>query len=293
MIFWKWLKFYRYNMIAVVYSGSKTAFWQIAKDGQTIAECTMPGINPCLNDEKMILQGLNRNTTLINNAERIKKIYVFAAGATSPSRIKELEDTLTLFFKNSKVVVKDDLYGAALAACYNNSGIVSVLGSGSNCAYFDGKHAEHNNFGLGFLLGDEGSSNYLGKKLLKAFMQGKLPTDLNRDFELKYNLDRPLILEKIYKKSMPQLFLSNFFDFFVEWRNHPCILEIIDEAFETYFNTYLLPTMKLHPGKDIHFVGTVAGSFQNRLQVAAEKFDIKITSVTTEPIYNLLKYYLN
>jgi N-acetylglucosamine kinase-like BadF-type ATPase len=275
-------------MIAVVYSGSKTACWQIAKDGQTIADCTMPGINPCLNDQKTILQGLNRNTTLINNAERIKKIYAFAAGATSPDRIKELEGTLTLFFKNSKVVVKDDLYGAALAACYNNTGIVSVLGSGSNCAYFDGKLPEHNNFGLGYLLGDEGSSNYLGKKLLKAFIQGKLPADLHKDFELKYNLDRPLILEKIYKKVMPQLFLSNFFEFFLEWRNHPCILEIIDEAFETYFNIYLLPTMKLHPGKDIHFVGAVAGSFQDRLHVVAEKLNVEISTVTTEPIHNYL-----
>lgn len=280
-------------MTAVVYSGSKTAFWQIAKDGKVVGECTMPGINPCLNDEKAILQGLNRNTTLINNAERIRKIYAFVAGATSPSRIKELEDTLSSYFKNSKVVVKDDLYGAAIAACSNNSGIVCVLGSGSNCAYFDGKHLEHNNFGLGFLLGDEGSSNYLGKKLIKSFMQSKLPADLNKDFELRYNLDRPLILEKIYRKPMPQLFLSNFFDFFIAWRDHPYIIEIIDEAFETYFNIYLLPTITLHPGKEIHFVGIVAGSFQERLEKAAERHNIKISSITTEPIYNLLKYYLN
>ena len=43
-------------MIAVVYSGSKTAYWKIARDGKTIAECTMPGINPCFNDQKAILQ---------------------------------------------------------------------------------------------------------------------------------------------------------------------------------------------------------------------------------------------
>jgi N-acetylglucosamine kinase-like BadF-type ATPase len=280
-------------MIAVVYSGSKTAFWKIAKEGKNIAETTTPGINPYLNDQKSILQALNRNTTLINNAERIKKIYAFSAGATSAERIKELEETLSLFFKNSKVVVKDDLFGAALAACHNNTGIVSVLGSGSNCAYFDGKHPEHNNYGLGFLLGDEGSANYLGKKLLIAYMQDKLPAELHKDFELRYNLDRPLILEKIYRKPMPQLFLSNLFDFFIEWRNHPSIIEIIDKAFETYFNIYLLPTIKQYPDKDIHFVGTVAGSFQDRLRVTAEKFDVQITSVTKEPIYNLIKYYLN
>ncbi len=280
-------------MIAVVYSGSKTACWKIAKDGSTIADCTMPGLNPCLNDQKTILQALNKKTILINNAERIKKIYVFAAGATSPGRIKELEDTLSLFFKYSKVTVRDDLYGAALAACHNNSGIVSVLGSGSNCAYFDGKEPQQNNYGLGYLLGDEGSSNHLGKQLLRAYMQGKLPAELHKDFDLKYNLDRQLILERVYKKPMPQLFLSNFFEFLNTWRNHPYMLEIIDKAFETYFNTYLLPTMRLHPGKDVHFIGNVAGTFQDRLRLMAQKHGLEITSITKEPIHNLLNYYLN
>lgn len=280
-------------MIAVVYSGSKTAFWKIAKDGATVAECSMVGINPCLNEPKAILQALNRNIVLINNAERIKKIYAFVAGATCSERIKELENTLTLFFKYSKVIVKDDLHGAAVAACHNNPGIVSVLGSGSNCAFYDGKSPIHNNFGLGFLLADEGSSNYLGRKLLKHFIQGKLPQDLQKDFELRYNLDRPLILEKIYRKPMPELFLSNFFEFFIDWRNHAGIQEIIDKAFETYFNIYLLPTIKRYPGQEVHFVGNVAGHFSDRLQLTAEKYNVKVSSVTKEPIDNLLKYYLN
>jgi hypothetical protein len=280
-------------MIAVVYSGSKTAYWKIAKDGITVAECNIPGINPCLNDSKAILQGLNKNIILINNAERIKKIYAFVAGATCPDRIKDLENTLGEFFKNSKVVVKDDLHGAAVAACDNNPGIVSVLGSGSNCAYYDGKSPVHNNYGLGFLLADEGSSNYLGRKLLKHFIQGKLPQDLQKDFEIRYNLDRPLILERIYRKPMPESFLSNFFEFFIDWRKHACILEIIDKAFETYFNIYLLPTIKLFPGQDVHFVGTVAGNFEDRLRLTAEKYKVKVSSVTKEPIDNLLKYYLN
>ncbi|RZJ83934.1 MAG: hypothetical protein EOO20_21925, partial [Chryseobacterium sp.] len=215
-------------MTAVVYSGSKTAFWKIAKEGKTIAECAMPGINPTLNDQKTILNALNKKSILINNAERIKKIYVFTAGATSPERSRDLEETLGIFFKFSKITVKDDLYGAAIAACYNNSGIVGILGSGANCAYFDGKNPEQNNFGLGFILGDEGSSNHLGKLLLKNFIQGKLPAKLHKEFETKYSLDRSLILERIYKKPMPQQFLSSFFDFFMEFRTEPAIQQMVE-----------------------------------------------------------------
>jgi N-acetylglucosamine kinase-like BadF-type ATPase len=280
-------------MIAIVYSGSKTAFWKIARDGKTIAECTMPGINPCFNDQKTILHYLNKKATLINHAESIKKIYVFAAGASSDERKDELAKTLGMFFRYSKITVKDDLYGAAISACYNNSGIVAILGSGANCAYFDGKKPEKNNYGLGYVFGDEGSANYLGKTILKLFVQNKLPAELHKDFELRYNLDRPQILERIYKKPLAQQFLSSFFDFFLDHRSNKYMLAIIENAFELYFQTYLLPTVKLHPGKEIHFVGLVAGNFQDELRAIAKKHGLKITTVTKEPIYNLLNYYSN
>src|SRR5215217_51742 len=274
-------------MIAVVYSGSKTAFWKIARDGKTIAECSMPGINPCFNDQKSILQFLNKKATLINHAESIKKIYVFAAGASSPERRNELAETLGMFFKYSKVMVKDDLYGAAISACYNSPGIVGILRSGANCAYFDGKIPEKNNFGLGFILGDEGSANYLGKVLLKSFMQNKLPADLQLKFEVKYSLDRPQILERVYKKPLAQQFLSSFFDFFIENRGHKYLLDLINKSFEDYFRIYMLPTARLHPARQIHFVGIVAGNFQEELRATAKRHGLEITSITKEPIYNL------
>jgi len=280
-------------MVAVVYSGSKAAHWKIAREGKTIAECTMPGINPCLNSEKTILDALNKKSILINNAERIKKIYVFASGASSEARGQELALILSKFFKYSEISVKDDMFGASVAACYNNSGIVAVLGSGANCAYFNGTIPKQNNFGLGFILGDEGSSNYLGKILLKKFIQGKLAKDLHKAFMMKYNLDRPLILEKIYRKPMPEQFLSAFFDFFLEHRTHPEIQEIVDYGFDQFFKIYLLPTIKEYPEQETHFVGNVAGHFEERLLAIAKKHGVNITTITKEPIYNLLNYYSN
>jgi prepilin-type processing-associated H-X9-DG protein len=280
-------------MIAVVYSGSKTAIWKIAREGKVIAECSMPGINPCFVDQKALLQQLNKKTILINHAEQIKKIYAFAAGATSAERKNELAKSLGLFFKHSKITVQGDLYGAARAACYHEKGIVCILGSGANCSYFDGHELEENNFGLGFILGDEGSANYLGKIILKNFLQEKLPLALQRKFSEKYDLDRTGILEKVYKKTMAQQFLSSFLEFFIENSAHEYIQELLDHAFERYFELYLLPTMKQHPENDVHFVGIVAGTFQERLRLSAQKRGITITTITKEPIYNLLNYYSN
>lgn len=280
-------------MVAVVYSGSKNAFWRILKDDNTVLQCTMPGINPFFNDQKQILHLLNKEITLINYAEQIKKIYVFASGATHADTQDSLAESLHIFFKNSKIIVKNDLFGASIAACQNKSGIVCILGSGANCTYFDGKNPEKNYFGLGYILGDEGSANYLGKMLLKNYLEEKLPKDLKHIFENKYNLDRALILERIYKKPNPQNYLSNFFDFYIENSRHQFIQQQIDLAFEEYFCIYLIPTLKLHPNEDVHFVGTVAGNFQKNIYSIAEKHNINITSIRKEPINNLLEYYSN
>ncbi|WP_158795224.1 hypothetical protein [Pedobacter sp. L105] len=280
-------------MIAVVYSGTKTALWKIAKDGKTIAECSMPGINPCFVDQKTLLQQLNKKNILINHAEQIKKIHVFAAGATSAERREELAQSLSLFFKFSKITVQDDLHGAAIAACYNKSGIVGILGSGANCAYFNGNNAERNNFGLGYILGDEGSANYLGKLILKHFLQEKLPSNLIKKFATKYDLDRSEILERVYKKTMAQQFLSSFLEFYIENKDHEYIQQLVDNAFQRYVDIYMLPTIKLHPEKEVHFVGIVAGNFQERLRLVAQRNGFEINTITKEPIYNLLNYYSN
>lgn len=280
-------------MIAVVYSGSKSAFWRVSKSDGVLVQCTIPGINPQFNDQKQILQLLNKEITLINYAEQIKKIYVFVAGASTKALQDHLQETLHIFFKNSKIFVKDDLFGAAIAACGHKPGIVCILGSGSNCAYFNGKVPEENNFGLGYILGDEGSANFLGKLLLKNYLEQKLPKNLIQSLEDKYQIDRTIILEKIYKKPNAQNYLSSFFDFYIENHQHNFIQQLIEYAFDQYINIYLIPTINVYPNQNVHFVGTVAGTFENQLRLMAHKNNINITSITKEPINNLIEHYAN
>jgi len=280
-------------MIAVVYSGSKNACWKIWQDGTTMIETHTASVNPCFNDAKQIRQVLSKNITLINNAENIKRIYVFAAGASAKIKQDELAHTLASFFVNSKIRVKDDVYGAAIAACHHKTGVVGILGSGANCAYYNGKKPEANNYGLGYILADEGSANYFGKMLLKSFLEEKIPDDLKDKLVHQYHLDRPTILERIYRKSQVQTYLSSFLEFYIENSEHRFIQQLITQGFEKYFQTYILPTLEKHPGEEVHFVGSVAGYFQDQLREMANRYGIQVMSITKEPIHNLLNYYKN
>ena len=280
-------------MIAVVYSGSNNAGWRLADKGRTIASFNTAAINPYFNDEKYITQLLNRNINLIHHAEEIKRIHFFGAGASSPQLQQVVHDALAGFFKFAKVSVDHDIAAAAIACCKNNPGIVSICASGSNAAWYDGKKVKSNNYGLGYILADEGSGNWLGRQLIKSFMNETLPENLRKKFMHNYDADRKTLLEKVYRKKEPALYLSSFSDFYLDNKNDVYLRSIIKTGFTKLISTYLLPLQKQHPGVPVHFAGSVAANFQDYLQEAAEATGIKIAGIVKEPINNLLTYYSN
>jgi N-acetylglucosamine kinase-like BadF-type ATPase len=282
-------------MIAIIYSGSRYASWRLAGEkNKDVVEFNTAGINPFFNDEKYITQLLNKNSKLINYAEKIKKIYFYGAGASSKERKEIVKKALGGFFKYSKVNVAHDIDAAAKATCDDKPGIVCIIGSGSNCAFFNGKNIIENNFGLGYSIADEGSANWLGKTLLKDFLNETLPINLKNALLKKYDLDRKIILDKIYKQAHSTNFLTSFTEFFIENREDPYIIETIKLGFNNFIETYLLPVSMQYGGKHpIYFVGSVAANFQDHLRSVAKENKLTINTVIKEPIYNLLNYYAN
>ena len=280
-------------MIAVVYSGSNFADWRLAIKDKTVATFKTQGINPYLNDEKFILQLLNKNINLIHHAEEIKKIYFFTAGASSLQRKQIVIDAFGVFFKNAKVIVEHDVLGAAIACCKEKPGIVCIIGSGSNAAYYDGKKIIPNNYGLGYILADEGSSNWLGKTLLKGYMNESMPVNITNMFAKRYDYDRRQILEKVYRSAQPASFLNSFTDFFIDNKDDVYISNVITTGFKKFIITYVIPLLKDEPQAPVYFIGSVASAFQDNLLQTAAELNINISNIIKEPINNLLKYYSN
>lgn len=280
-------------MIAVVYSGSRHADWKLAEKGKTISEFKTPGINPFFNDANTITHFLNKNIHLINNAEKVRWVYFFGAGASSKERKELVADALGRFFRFSKVIVEHDLKAAALATSADQPGILGIMGSGSNAAYFDGKKVIDNNYGLGYILGDQGSANWLGRNLLKSFLNNLLPEEFELKFRKKYDLERAQILDKVYRQAQPALFLSSFADFLIENKNDDYVRNLVIKGFDIYLKTYIHPLDAKYPGTPLHMVGTVADGFQEYFHEAAESNNLKVSTIIKEPIYNLLKYYSN
>src|SRR3954467_14066755 len=99
-------------MIAVIYSGSNHADWRLADKGRTVASFKTSGINPYFDDDKHILQILNKNINLIHHAEEIKRIYFFGAGSSSDEMREVVQNAFAAFFKFAKITVSHDIEGA-------------------------------------------------------------------------------------------------------------------------------------------------------------------------------------
>ncbi len=280
-------------MIAVVYSGSNFAYWKLAQKQTVVQSFKTSGINPFISDEKSILALLNKNIHLIHHAEEIKKIYFFGPGVTSRKHKLIVYNAFSEFFRFGKVIVEDDIYAAALATCQDQPGIVCILGSGSNAAYFDGKKIKLNNYGLGYILADEGSANWIGMKIVKSYLNKTLPDELNKKFTEKFDLDRKQILDKVYKQSQPAVFFSSFSGFTKDNIKEAYMANLVISGFKKFISLYTLPLIKENPAAPVYFVGTVAANYQELLKQTATEQNINITNITKEPINNLLTYYIN
>lgn len=280
-------------MFAVVYSGSNYADWRLADKGRTVASFKTPGINPQFHDQRYILQLLNKNINLIHHAEEIKRIYFFGAGASSEEMKTIVKDALSIFFINSRITVEHDIQAAGIACCKKSPGIVSVCGSGSNAAWYDGKKIKPNNYGLGYILADEGSGNWLGRQLIKGYMNDTLPESIKKKFVRKYEPNRKTLLDKIYRQKQPAVFLNSFTEFYVDNLADSFISDTVNYGFSLLVNTYIIPLKKQHPDARVYFAGSVAETFQDHLREAAAQSGIEIANIIREPINNLLNYYSN
>lgn len=279
-------------MIAVVYSGSKFADWRLADKGKIVTGFKTTGINPNLQDERSIHQTLNKANHLINHAEEIRRIYFFGADSSASERREKIQTVFGQFFKNARIYIDQDITASALATLGDHKGLIGVLGSGSNAAYYNGKKIVEENFGLGYILADEGSSNWIGRRLLKSFLTETMPEDIRDIFLEKHALDRKQVLEKVYNYAHPTSFLTSFSDFVAENQSHPFVQDIVREGFRLFIETYMLPLRSRYPDVPICFAGSVAGTHESDLRSVAADYAIQIHEIVEEPIHNVLNYYI-
>ena len=207
-------------------SGATKCHWTLVENGkrQTIKTT---GISPYFLGLEAIVQLLEKTFQKKTDLSKIEAVYFYGTGLSNPDNVSILKKALKAVFKNAKLDIQTDLMAIARAACQNKKGVVCILGTGSNAGFYNGAKITKNSPGLGYVLGDEGSGAYLGKKVLQYFLYKTFDEELMNIFEKKYKLDRAAILNKVYKEPTPNSYIASFTDFLVENRGHYMVENII------------------------------------------------------------------
>jgi glucosamine kinase len=127
----------------------------------------------------------------------INQIYYYGTGCANPGNVKVVMKVFKDIFPDAEIEVTHDLMAAAKALCGDEKGISCILGTGSNSCYYNGKRIVKNSPGLGYILGDEGSGAYLGKKVIQYYLYDTFDEDLRSRFDAKFVTNSTEILNAV------------------------------------------------------------------------------------------------
>lgn len=270
-------------------SGSSKTVWCLV-DGKKKKTVITQGISPYFLTADQIRDLLTKELFPKIKATLPDEIFYYGTGCANPANAKSVKQALKKVFSSASVEVDHDLMGAAKALCGRKPGVACILGTGSNSCFYNGKKIVKNSPGLGFILGDEGSGAYLGKKVVQHFLYNTFDPDLMDRFNAKFSTNSVEILEAVYKQPLPNRYLANFVIFLVENRGHYMIENIIEDSFNEFFFNHLYKYKETwtHP---LHFIGSVAYGFKDVLKDMCSNYELQLGSVLKHPMDGLVKFH--
>lgn len=280
--------------ILIADSGSTKTAWCLLRPGQVDATCHTAGINPVLQGTDEVLSVL-RGELLPQLAEQgavgeaaPQRIVFYGAGCL-PARIPLVAEALQALFPHAVVAVGSDLLGAARALCGHNEGMACILGTGSNSCLFDGAGIVANVSPLGYVLGDEGSGAVLGRCLVGDVLKGILPQPLREDFFDTYRLTADDIIERVYRRPMPNRFLASLAPFLARHRQEEPVRRLLTDNFGRFFRRNVAAYAR--PELPVHFTGSIAFFFSDELREAAHTEGFVVGRIEREPLLRLADFH--
>jgi N-acetylglucosamine kinase-like BadF-type ATPase len=280
-------------MRLIVDSGSTKADWiAINEIGKVLFSTQTLGLNPEILDHKEILDRLNDRFDILQNKKEVTHLFFYGAGCGTERMKISLSQVFQSYFSNAIISIQEDTYAAVYATTpKGEKAIVSILGTGSNCSYFDGIELHQKVQSLGYIIMDDCSGNVFGKELIRKYYFNKMPKDLAIEFEKEYNVSPDFILGKLYKEPNPNAYLATFAKFLIQHKDHEFCKKIILKGMKSFVKNQIrqFDNFKEVP---VHFVGSIAFYLKEELQQTFDKYEMQLGNVLRRPIDGLIAYHV-
>ena len=279
-------------MILVVDSGSTKTDW-IAVDasGETLFATQTLGLNPQVLSSAILKERIINNFDLYQNREQVTHLYFYGAGCGVDSPQQRIKKVFDEIFVHAEIIIKEDTYAAVYATVQpEEEAIVCILGTGSNCTYYDGSNIEQRVTSLGYILMDEASGNFFGKQLIRSYYFNTMPKQLALEFEKEYDLSPDAVKENIYRRENPNTYLATFSRFLIKHKDIPLFQDIIAKGLKRFINHQIL---QFDNAKEvpIHFIGSISHFLKDEIETALKRKGLTMGRIVQRPIDELVKYH--
>lgn len=280
-------------MILVADGGSTKCDWLLLDEkGEMVLKTRTKGINPAVFKVEVLKARLKENQELIDLIPKVHRLDFYGAGCGTESPRLQLHQLLQEFFSEAEINVDEDMTAAALSAT-NEPGIVCILGTGSNSCYFDGEKVHMEVESLGYVLMDEASGNYFGKRLIRNYYYKTMPKELAEEFEKRYDLSADTIKRNLYREDNPNTYLASFAEFiFTAEERNGYFYKLISEGIKKFIESRVL-CYKQAQNVPIHFIGSIAYFSEDIIRDVAKPYHLEIGNIIRRPIDGLIDHYKN
>ncbi|MFT4610803.1 MAG: N-acetylglucosamine kinase-like BadF-type ATPase [Glaciecola sp.] len=282
-------------MIIITDGGSTKCDWIVVdNNGEQIQEkIRTKGLNPAILKGKKLKKIIRKSDELMTFNHEVTHVFFYGAGCGTESPRLMLKDVLESIFINAEVDVQEDTMAAVRATLNKNdeAAVVCILGTGSNCSYFDGERLHQRVISLGYIIMDDASGNYFGKELIKDYYYNKMPEDIKIAIEHKYNLEADFIKYNLYKQLNPNAYLANFAEFMFLNKDSDYIRELIKKGIRTFVNNMIFQYKEELKKVPVHFAGSIAFFAEAEIREVADELGFTVGNFERRPIEGLLKYH--
>ena len=275
-------------MKIIVESGATKSDWRLVEDGKQVGRYVLPGMNVSsmsLDAVKgTIREGISRCGT-----EAPEGFYLYTAGVVTPAIRNEIKEYAGSLAAISDFDFQNDMLAAARAVCGHTSGIVAIIGTGSNSCFYDGESISQKVYAGGFILGDEGAGSALGKMFLADYLKGEVPEPLKSDFESRFDSSYQAIVANVYKSDSPAGYLGSIAPLVVSHYSEPYARELVDRNFRNFIRRSLKKyDYRNHP---VEVVGGFAGANREICSRLCADEGITVSRYVMEPVEGLIEYH--
>lgn len=279
-------------MIIIADGGSTKTNWCLLDDNNKKIYFNTEGYNPYFVDSNYIVSSLRKGLPNDLPLDKIKEVNYYGAGVHNEEKAQIVADAFKVLFPNAKIEIGHDLLAAARALLGRKPGFAAILGTGTNTCIYDGEKIVHNINSAAYILGDEGSGSYIGKKLLTDFIRGLMPEDVAKVFYETYKLTPDEIMDNVYTKPLANRFCASFSKFVYDNNvNIEYTRKIVDDAFEAFFAN-LVSKYPNYQDYTFNCIGSVAYNFRNVLEEKANQYGMQVGKILRSPIDDLVQFHI-